>query len=81
MTYYHSVLDCNVFLKLIHLVLRAVKFEHDRRLLDTQEMELLKEVRRIREKLATDNRNKRPPIPNDSGDVFLPNGSGDRLKQ
>ena len=46
----------------------AVKFERDRQMFDQQEMELLKEVRRLRQKLATDNRNKRPPPISSSGD-------------
>lgn len=45
-----------------------VKFERDRAMFDQQEMELLKEVRRLRQKLATDNRNKRPPPLTASGD-------------
>ncbi|KAK7505709.1 hypothetical protein BaRGS_00002980 [Batillaria attramentaria] len=45
-----------------------VKFERDRRMFDEQEMELLKEVRRLRQKLATDNRNKRPPPLSAAGD-------------
>ncbi|KAL8615313.1 hypothetical protein ACOMHN_038052 [Nucella lapillus] len=40
-----------------------VKFERDRQMFDQQEMELLKEVRRLRQKLATDNRHKQPPRP------------------
>ncbi|PVD20370.1 hypothetical protein C0Q70_18524 [Pomacea canaliculata] len=45
-----------------------VKFDRDRQVLDTQEMELLKEVRRLRQKLATDNRSKRPPPVSAAGD-------------
>ena len=42
-------------------LLLSVSFERNRRAFDEKEIALLNEVRQMRQRLATENRSKRPP--------------------